>query len=78
MLQQKRWANYGTEPTPRIVYNEVGLSIYIGETRIFFLDSSANGHVMAYPIGKSDEEILQEFRALVAKDKADSVGLKTM
>jgi hypothetical protein len=55
-----------------------GLSIYIGETRIFFLDSSANGHVMAYPIGKSDEEILQELRALVAKDKADSVGLKTM
>lgn len=50
-----------------------GLTISIGETRIFFLNSSANGNVMAYPIGKSDEEILQELRALVSADKAGPV-----
>lgn len=55
-----------------------GLSISIGETRIFFLDSSANGHVLAYPIGKSDQEILQELRALAAADKLEPVRPKIM
>ena len=55
-----------------------GLSISIGETRIFFLNSSANGHVMAYPIGKSDEEVLHELRALVPADKASPAAPKSM
>lgn len=43
-----------------------GLTISIGEARIFFLDNSGNGHVMAYPVGKSTEEILLVLRRLKA------------
>lgn len=46
-----------------------GLSLSIGETKVFFLDSSANGHVMAYPIGKRDHEILGELRSLTNADR---------
>jgi hypothetical protein len=48
-----------------------GLSVSIGETRVFFLNSLANGHVMVYPSGKSEHEILQELRELTSTNNQE-------